>query len=129
VAKPKVLEKDILKFATDTLATHGWKWWHVPAPMVAGKGEWRPYRKAAGLPDIFAMHHDPPRFLIVETKGTGGKLTEAQREFLEMARRVADTIEEHDSYGHEQIMGVVVLVPGLEDVFVKIVRSKVMSSS
>jgi hypothetical protein len=125
--RERVLEKDMLKFATDTLDATGWKWWHVPAPMVAGKGEWRPYRKAAGLPDIFAFHADPPRMMIVELKGTGGKLSEAQREFLEMARDVADSIEEHDSYGRERKIGVVVLLPGMEDWFAAMCKSKVLA--
>ena len=56
-----VRERDLQKFATDVLDRFGWQWWHVPAPMVAGRdGKWRPYAKAAGLPDIVAMHDDPP---------------------------------------------------------------------
>ena len=67
-------EKDVQKAVTDMLDATGWQWWHVPAPMVAGKDGWRPYRKAAGLPDIFAFYDDPPRMLILELKGDSGKL-------------------------------------------------------
>jgi hypothetical protein len=120
-------EKDLLKWATDVLTRTGWDWWHVPAPMRASRsGSWVGAREAAGLPDIFAIHKDPYRLLIIETKGTGGRLTEKQRHFLELARALAAEVTEADSYGHETWIGVVVLLPGMEDVFEKMCKSKVL---
>ncbi len=80
---------------TDMADRFGWKWWHVPAPMVAGSGEdgprWRPYAHAAGLADLILTHHDPPRLVFMELKGDGGKLSDRQQEFLQAVKAVAAT--------------------------------------
>lgn len=87
-------ERDFLNWIIACAEQFGWKVWHVPAPMVAtGRGEARRFvgaKRAAGLPDLFLLHDDPPRMIIAEVKGDGGKLSEKQREFLAAARNVAD---------------------------------------
>ena len=119
-------EKEVQKVACDMLDLYGWLWWHVPAPMVAGKDGWRPYRKAAGLPDVFALHEDPPRFLILEFKGKGGRLSPEQREFLRLARNVAENIYCDDEM-FRGAMGVYVVEPGNLDALRAILRSKVLT--
>lgn len=57
-------------------------------------GDWVPARHAAGLPDLILLSEDPPRMIIAELKGDGGRLSDAQQEFLRLARDVARTI--HD---------------------------------
>jgi hypothetical protein len=86
-----VKEKDLLNVVTAMLDRFDWKWWHVPAPMVYANGEWRPFRKGAGVPDIIAIHDDPPRLIFMELKGDEpkGDLTEKQTEFLQAAQHVA----------------------------------------
>lgn len=76
----------IIDFATD----HGWRVWHAPMPMrPAGKGRFVPDKRGAGLPDLFLMHDDPPRLVMAEVK-VDAVLSDAQREFLALARQVAD---------------------------------------
>jgi hypothetical protein len=97
-------------------------------PVVAersGRG-FRPYKKAAGLPDIFAMHADPPRLLILELKGDGGSLSDAQREFLELARDVAEWSRDHTTYDDLPNMAVHVVTPGNLDALKGILQSRVL---
>lgn len=104
----------------------GWHWWHVPAPMVAGReGKWRPYKKAAGLPDIFAFHEDPPRMVILELKGDSGRLSAEQREFLRLARDVADETLEYS--GNDRALGVYVVEPVNLDALEQMLRTKVLT--
>jgi hypothetical protein len=121
-------ERDVLAQTTAMLDAFGWRWWHVPAPMVAGKGEWRPYKKAAGLPDIFAFHDDPPRMVILELKGSKGKLSDDQREFLRLARGVAETWEQ--AWPHTAAtrpLGVYVVEPGNIDALETMLRTGVLT--
>jgi hypothetical protein len=89
-----VKERDFLNWIIACAEATGWKVWHVPAPMTAtGRGAERRFvgaKRAAGLPDLFLLHDDPPRMIVAEVKGAGGKLSEKQREFLQMARTIAD---------------------------------------
>ena len=117
----------MLRQVGDMLDLYGWRWWHVPMPVVAersGRG-FRPYKKAAGLPDIFALHADPPRLLILELKGTGGKLTDDQREFLTLARDVAEHSIFEDSGGPHTV-GVFVVGPGNIDALKGILQTRVL---
>ena len=126
-------EKDVQKTVTDMLDVYGWEWWHVPAPMVAGRSEWRPYRKAAGLPDIFAFHTNPPRMVILELKGVKGRLSPEQRRFLQLARDVAENamrFEERNEHGVSQPrkpFGVYVIGPGELDALRVILKSKILT--
>lgn len=120
-------ERDVLRVVGDMLDLYGWRWWHVPMPVVAersGRG-FRPYKKAAGLPDIFALHSDPPRLLILELKGDGGSLSDAQREFLTLARDVAEHSVYEDSGGPSPL-GVFVVEPGNLDALKGILQSRVL---
>ncbi len=87
-----MLEKDLLNWIIECAERTGWLVKHVPSPMVADKrtGTWRPFARAAGLPDLFMLHSDPPRLIIAEVKGDKGKLSGKQREFLLAARKVAE---------------------------------------
>lgn len=98
-------------------------------PVVAersGRG-FRPYKRAGGLPDIFALHRDPPRMLILELKGTGGKLSDDQRRFLTLARAVG---EEHfklcESIEPKRI-GTYVVEPETIEAISQVIRSKVLT--
>lgn len=82
-------EKDLQKRITDMADRFGWRWWHVPAPMVKRGKEWVGAKQAAGLPDLILIHDDPPRMLMLELKADGGKLSEDQLAFLTMAKAVA----------------------------------------
>lgn len=90
-------ETPFLGWVIGTAEATGWLVKHVPAPMVAAGNKWRPYAKAAGLPDLFLLHDDPPRLIIAELKGDGGKLSDAQQEFLTLAKAAAD----RDAAGEE----------------------------
>ena len=94
--------------------------------MLAGrKGDWVPARGAAGLPDIFALHDDPRRMLILELKGSGGKLTDAQREFLRLARDLAEVSEHFESL--ERTIGVYVVEPHSLDAIEQVIRTRVLT--
>lgn len=125
-------ERDFLHWVISTAEQFNWLVKHVPAPMVAAGGEWRPYRKAAGLPDLFLIHADPPRFVMAEVKGSGGKLTKGQQEFLQMARDVADHIDfERNMVTSEyqpRAFGVYVFQPGMEEAIEQLLRSRVLTS-
>lgn len=77
-------ERDFQRWVIDLARVLRWKVWHVPAPMVfdttgARKG-FVGSKDAAGLADLIMVRG---RYLIfAEIKGTGGKLSEKQREFL-----------------------------------------------
>lgn len=86
-------ERDFLNWIIACAEATGWKVYHVPAPMVAARGGgFVGSKRAAGLPDLFLLHADPPRMIIAEVKGTGGKLSDNQREFLQLARDVAQAV-------------------------------------
>lgn len=82
-------EKDLLSWVLELAARTGWRAWHVPAPMLATRNGFVGARQASGLPDVFLLCDDPPRMIIAELKGTNGKLTADQREFLRLARDAA----------------------------------------
>ncbi len=75
-------EKDFQRWIIDVARTLRWKVWHVPAPMQHvpdGRG-FVGSKDAAGLADLIMVRG---RYLIfAEVKGTGGKLSDKQREFL-----------------------------------------------
>jgi hypothetical protein len=136
-----VKERDVLRVVGDLLDLHGWRWWHVPMPVVAersGRG-FRPYKRAAGLPDIFALHDVPPRMLILELKGKGGKLSDDQREFLKAAADVAsrtyqppqtwalDDISPVTSVSTGKAVGVYVVEPHSLDAIEQVIRTRVVT--
>lgn len=125
-------ERELLKWATDLLDRTGWKWWHVPAPMRARGKQWVPAPEAAGLPDLFCLHDDPPRLMVVELKGDRGRLTNAQRECLQAFKKVAE--HSTDAYNErsserEPTMAVFVLTPERSqmDTFERMCKSKVLA--
>lgn len=120
-------EATFLARVTGMADAFGWKWWHVPAPMVAAGQTWRPYAKAAGLPDLFLTYDDPARLIIAELKGDGGKLSDAQQEFLALAKAAAD----RDAAGEEppgrtRVVGVYAWWPKDEPSIEQILRTKVL---
>jgi len=122
-------ERDFLNWVMGTAQRHGWLVKHVPAPMVASGNQWRPYRKAAGLPDLFLLHADPPRMVIAEVKGSGGKLTKLQQEFLQMAKAVADMEDEFQLVRSiaAKRLGVYVFQPGMEQAIEQLLRTRVLT--
>lgn len=129
-------ERDLLNWIVACAERFGWQVWHVPAPMVAGrKGGFVGSPRAAGLPDLFLLHDDPPRMVIAEVKGTGGKLSEKQRAFLTAARAVAESsylwtdtaldaeIPRRDG---QRMVGVYAWTPDHQGLIEMILRSKVL---
>lgn len=76
-------ERDFQRWVIEVARLHKWKVWHVPAPMrwdsQGGKG-FVGARDAAGLADLVLVGKN--RVIFAEVKGTGGKLSEKQQEFL-----------------------------------------------
>ncbi len=133
-------ERDFLNWIIACAEATGWKVWHVPAPMVAGrKGQFVGSPRAAGLPDLFLLHDDPPRMIVAEVKGTGGKLSERQQEFLQMARDVAEATAGNESvvdhvqedgepiWTFPRVVGVYVWMPEHQEIIEDILRSKVLA--
>ena len=123
-------EAEFQRRVTDMATRFGWKWWHVPAPMRAAGDRFVPAREAAGLPDLILLHDDPPRMVLAEVKGDGGKLSVEQTEFLRLASNVAQDI--HDDLIHytakadARQLGVYVFTPDLEDTIEAMLRTKVL---
>lgn len=80
-------ERDFQRWVIDVARTLGWKVWHVPAPMrwdsKGGKG-FVGAKDAAGLADLILIRGN--RLIFAEVKGTGGKLSDKQVEFLNYVR-------------------------------------------
>lgn len=129
-------ERDFLNWIIACAEATGWKVYHVPAPMVAArKGGFVGSPRAAGLPDLFLLHDDPPRMVIAEVKGDRGKLSDKQREFLALARLVAD-----ESYAWtdtaldtviprlegQRMVGVYAWVPDNQPIIETMLKSKVL---
>ena len=107
---------------------HGWRVWHVPAPMrhdSRGRG-WVPAQEAAGLPDLILIHDDPPRLVFMELKRKGGKLTDKQQEFLQAAKNVADAIWCDDEMFRGDV-GVFACWPDDEERIEQMLRTKVVA--
>lgn len=86
-------ENEFLGWILDVAARGGWRAWHVPMPVrpIPG-GKFVAERRAKGLPDLLLLHDDPPRLIFAEVKGPDGKLSDEQREFLQLASGVSQTI-------------------------------------
>ena len=126
-------ERQFQGYILDVAARFGWRAWHVPAPMrPVGGGLMVPETRAAGLPDLILMHPDPPRLIFAEVKDADGKLSEAQAEFLRLARGVAEAsaVSElaAEQWSGGRIIGVYVWRPGNEDLIEAVLRGKVMIS-
>ena len=123
-------EAEFQRRVTDMATGFGWRWWHVPAPMRRAGKDWVPAREAAGLPDLVLLCDDPPRMILAEVKGTGGKLSVEQQEFLRLASNVAQDIHDdliHHTAKHEaRQLGVYVFTPDLEDTIEAMLRTKVL---
>jgi hypothetical protein len=137
----RVKERDFLNWIIAVAERYGWLVKHVPAPMVATRDGRRFVGsiRGRGLPDLFLLHDDPPRMVIAEVKGSDGKLSTAQREFLRMARDVAtQTWQEPMEYALDDIspvmmvatgraIGVYVFEPGQEEAIEQLLRTRVLS--
>lgn len=112
------------KWVVDVATRFGWRCWHVPAPMRATRaGTWVGAKEAAGIPDLILMHDDPPRLVFAEVKGTGGKASDEQLEFLRMARDVS----EQRRSGTQNLVGAYLWAPGDEQQIEDILKSRVLS--
>jgi len=94
--------------------------------MVADRGgkKFVPSRRGSGLPDLFLLHDDPPLMIIAEVKGPKGKLSDRQREFLQLAREVAEYA------AHIQLhrpIGVYAWTPADEPIIERVLRSKAVT--
>lgn len=122
-------ERDLLNWIVACAEATGWRVYHVPAPMVANrKGGFVGSPRAAGLPDLFLLHDDPPRMIIAEVKGTGGKLSDKQQEFLALARDVADhgIMQDPEFNNLDRPLGVYAWSPDHQPIIEDILKSKVL---
>ena len=120
-------EKDLLNWIIACAERTGWLVKHVPAPMTAGRdGKWHGSPRAAGLPDLFMLHDDPPRMIIAEVKGTGGKLSDRQREFLRAAQAVAEWSRDHTNYDDDRNLGVYAWTPADQPIIEQMLKSKIL---
>lgn len=118
-------EKDFQKWVVDTAQSFGWRVWHTPTPMKpVGGNKFVPDRRGRGLPDLVMMHDDPPRLIFAELKKIGGDVSDAQVEFLKLARAVAEATG--IVVGSGRTVGVYMWRPGAEEIIESILRSKVM---
>ena len=132
-------ERDFLNWIIAVAEQFGWHCYHVPAPMTAARGGgFVGSKRAAGLPDLFLLHDDPPRMIIAEVKGPKGKLAARQQEFLRLARDVADNtfapaeIVSHNIDGSTtsrfpRAIGVYAWTPADEQAIEDILRSRVVT--
>jgi VRR-NUC domain len=124
-----VKERDFLNWIIAAAEQTGWNVWHVPAPMVWNRrGGFVGSPRAAGLPDLFLLHDDPPRMIVAEVKGSSGRLSEAQRKFLSMARAVAETSAFFDGEGSSgaRTFRVYAWTPDQQDIIEGIFKTKVL---
>lgn len=118
-------ERDFLNWIIAVAERTGWKVYHVPAPMVAARGGgFVGSKRAAGLPDLFLLHDDPPRMIVAEVKGTGGKLSDNQREFLALARGVSE--QTIDAITTEPTVGVYAWTPEHQPIIETMLKSKAL---
>ncbi len=121
-------EKDFQRWVIDVAQRFGWKVWHVPMPVrQIGGNQIVPDPRGRGLPDLIMLHDDPPRLVFAELKGTGGKLSTEQTEFLRLARGVAEDWMIQSGSKVISPIGVYAWRPGGEDIIEAILRGKVMA--
>ncbi len=129
-----MLERDFQRRVTDMATRFGWSYWHVPAPMrwAPTNKAYVPARSAAGLADLILTHHDPPRVVFMELKGDGGKLSEAQTEFLKAVQTVKDAVQAQYALGGMYDppgtpVGVYAFWPKDEPAIEQLLRSKILT--
>jgi hypothetical protein len=129
-----VKERELQAWTIDVARRFGWRVYHVAMPVQRQRGGgYAPDPRGAGLPDLFLLHDDPPRMIIAELKGDGGRLTGDQTDFLRLARAVADDCELGTSLhpgqamGEAKPLGVYVWTPADRDAIETVLRSKVLS--
>ena len=92
LSPPAVKEKDFQRWVIDVARALGWKVWHVPAPMrwdSTGRGKgFVGAKDAAGLADLILVGKG--QVLFAEVKGTGGKLSPKQEEFLSSVKALGE---------------------------------------
>ena len=111
-----VRERDFQGWIIEVAERYSWKVWHVgmPARQVGG-GRLVPEPKGRGLPDLIMLHEDPPRLIFAEVKNETGRLSVEQKEFLRLARDVAEWSFNHgEGYVNERNIGVYSWRPGQE---------------
>lgn len=139
MAVARLTERDLQAWIIEVAERFGWRCWHVPMPVrPIGQGKTVPEPRARGLCDLIMLHDDPPRLILAEVKGTGGKLSVEQQEFLRLARNVADASfgpaeTTGDSWAPQgaisvfpNTIGVYAWQPGHEDTIEQILRSRVL---
>ena len=76
VVPPRESEKGFQGWVTDLADATGWEWWHT----------WLSIHSPAGWPDLNLCR--PPRLILAEVKGTGGKLSPAQKRTIALLKQV-----------------------------------------
>lgn len=120
-------EKEFQGWVLDVAARLGWRAWHVPMPVrPVGGGNFVPETRAKGLPDLILLHDDPPRLIFAEVKGSMGRLSPEQREFLELADYVASSVDDLGGRS-KRVLGAYSWRPGQERMIEAILRGKVLA--
>ena len=84
--KLPVSEKVVMSAVKDALDLYGWTWVHFQQARRAN-GSWAtPFEGKRGFPDFAACK--PGRMIYLELKGTGGKTSSDQDEWLELLSSV-----------------------------------------
>lgn len=110
-------ENELLNWVMAVAAATGWRAWHVPMPLrPIGGGRFVPESRGAGLPDLVLMHASPPRLILAELKDATGELSDEQREFMRLARAVAESLRIHLHAVREVLEGAGVRAPEVVDV-------------
>jgi hypothetical protein len=83
-------EKDFQRAVIELARTMGWRVHHT-LPAITERGRWiTPVQGDVGFPDLVLCR--PPRLIFAELKRVGGKLSVAQREWLD-ALQACDGVE------------------------------------
>jgi len=127
-----VRERDFQAWVIEVAERMGWHVWHVGMPArQIGKGKLVPEPRGRGLPDLIMLHDDPPRLIFAEVKNETGKLSDEQKEFLRLARAVADEARQHESTTWQIPaacpVGVYSWYPGSEPLIEATLRGKVLA--
>lgn len=108
------MEREFQGWVVDVFRGRGWLVKHAPVPMVAvGRGKFVPDPRGRGLLDLLMIHSSPPALLFAECKSETGKVSDDQREVIELLRGVVERVREAFP-GEPCPIGVHLFRPGAE---------------
>jgi hypothetical protein len=74
----------------------GWMAYHPPdnRAFVDGRGKTRKQAVVAGFPDLTLVHRERPEMIFAELKAEGGRVSEAQRDWLAALARIQQALRD-----------------------------------